>query len=128
LSLYRIDVNFAPFASEYKAALKKFRSFKDDLTAAFASLETNPEVAGDQLRYTADNVFKIRIGIKGQNIGKRGGFRLIYHIDVARKVITPLALYFKHEAPSMSDAEIADRLGKFVEYAKQPSASTPPVS
>jgi mRNA-degrading endonuclease RelE of RelBE toxin-antitoxin system len=115
LSLYRIDIAFAPFVAEYKDALKKFRSFKHDLTIALAALESSPK-SGDQLRYTADNVFKVRIGIKGQNIGKRGGFRLIYHVDSDRKVITLLALYFKPDTPSMSNAEIAVRLGKFAKY------------
>ncbi len=71
LSLYRIDIAFAPFVSEYKSALKKFRSFKNDLTEALTALEYDPK-SGDQLRYTADNVFKVRISVKGQNIGKRG--------------------------------------------------------
>jgi len=126
LSLYRIDIAFAPLVSEYKSALKKFASFKNDLTAALAVLERDPK-SGDQLRYTADNVFKVRIGVKGQNIGKRGGFRLIYHVDPERKVVTLLALYFKPDTPSMSDAEIAARLGKFAEYVKQdPTLLRPP--
>lgn len=105
------------FVSDYKVALKKFHTFKNDLTAAFAILENAPET-GDQIPHTGRFIFKVRIGIKGQQIGKRGGFRLIYHVDSARQVITPIALYFKPDTPTLSNAEISARLGKFAEYVK----------
>jgi hypothetical protein len=73
--------------------------------------------------YTGDFVFKIRIGVKKQGIGKRGGYRLLYHIDHKRHVITPLALYFKPDALALSHAEIAHRLNKLseiVNHARPP--------
>lgn len=117
MSIYRIDVKFPPFVSDYKAA--------------FEILENTPET-GDQIPHTGSYIFKIRVGIKGQRIGRRGGFRLIYHVDSARQVITPLALYFKPDTPNLSNAEIEDRIGRFSEYVKEDpdsvSSDAPPLT
>jgi hypothetical protein len=64
-----------------------------------------------------DNLYKTRIGVKGQ-FGKRGGYRMIYHVDMERKVITPIALYFKPDTPSMSDTEITERFDKVAKLVK----------
>jgi mRNA-degrading endonuclease RelE of RelBE toxin-antitoxin system len=102
LNSFRIDVSFATFISEFKAATKKFKTFKADLIRAFEEIEKNPR-AGDQIPRTGSDLFKIRLGVKGQ-IGKRGGYRLIYHVDWSRQVITPIALYFKPDVPNLPDA------------------------
>ena len=106
------------FVSEYRIANKKFPTFRKDLTSTLETLEDHPET-GDQIpRVAGAPIFKIRIGVKGQ-IGKSGGYRLVYHVDCARNVITPVALYFKPDRAKLSDAEMADRLGKFAEYIKK---------
>ncbi len=131
MSLYRIDVLFPPFKSEYKAALKKFRTFRDDLTSTFQVLEKAPE-AGDRMKYADSYVFKIRIGVRGSGIGKSGGYRLIYHVDQARLVITPLTLYFKRDRESLTVSELGSRLDKLVKYIEDSptliAAASPPES
>ncbi|MBI1789501.1 MAG: hypothetical protein HYR60_18350 [Acidobacteria bacterium] len=106
---------------EYKQALKKFPSIKNDLTESFKALEKNAEL-GDAIPGYARAVWKLRIGVKG-HFGKRGGYRLIYHFDVERAVITPLALYFKADIPDLPRDEIAKRLQ---EVAKVIGTPTPP--
>ena len=79
LSLFRIDVSFPAFTSELKSAPKKFRTFKAASRGRWRRSEANPR-AGDQIPNTKSNLFKLRIGVKGQ-MGKSGGYRMIYHID-----------------------------------------------
>jgi len=125
LSLFRIDAGFAPFASEYKLALRSFPTFKNDLSSAFEQLETAPRL-GDAIPRVGPDLFKIRLGVKGR-FGKRGGYRLIYHVDWSREVITPLALYFKKDTPNLPDSEIIQRVEQIMQYiAQNPPAPTPP--
>jgi mRNA-degrading endonuclease RelE of RelBE toxin-antitoxin system len=112
LSSFRIDLSFSSFVSEYKAAIKKFPAFKKDFTKALEELENTPQ-AGDQIPRVGGNVFKIRIGLKGQ-FGKSGGFRLIYHVDFPRQVITPIALYFKPQIANLPYHEVAERFARLI--------------
>jgi mRNA-degrading endonuclease RelE of RelBE toxin-antitoxin system len=126
LNSFRIDVSFATFISEFKAATKKFKTFKADLIRAFEEIEKNPR-AGDQIPRTGSDLFKIRLGVKGQ-IGKRGGYRLIYHVDWSRQVITPIALYFKPDVPNLPDAEVTRRFGELIRQNLAASTATTPES
>jgi mRNA-degrading endonuclease RelE of RelBE toxin-antitoxin system len=128
LSLYRIDLGFPVFIAEYKAALKQFPTFKDDVKKILEQLEKDPNI-GDQMQRVGENVFKVRLGVKGQ-FGKRGGYRMIYHVDHSRFVITPIALYFKPDTPSLPDREVAQRFDKLMkvilESAQQTQVPEPP--
>jgi hypothetical protein len=63
LSLFRIDLSFPAFSSELKSALKKFRTFKADITRALEEIEANPN-AGDQIPNTKANLFKFASGLR----------------------------------------------------------------
>jgi len=126
LNSFQIDLSFHAFVSEYKAALRKFPSFKKDLVATLEQVEKDPRV-GDQMQRVGENVFKTRIGIKGQ-IGKSGGYRLIYHVDWERKVVTPIALYFKPETAKLPDNEVAARFNRLFEAIQAAKQPTPPGS
>jgi mRNA-degrading endonuclease RelE of RelBE toxin-antitoxin system len=117
-NLYRIDAGFGPFLSEYKSALKKFPTFKSDIYKKFEELESAP-TSGDRMKYTNTFVYKIRIGVKKQGIGKSGGFRLIYHVDDKRRVITPLAVYYKPDKTDIEADDLQARLKKLIDLAKK---------
>lgn len=126
MNSFTIDVSVPIFVQEYKQALKKFPSVKNDISEAFGALEKSPEI-GDAIPGYARALWKIRIGVKGR-FGKRGGYRLIYHLDSERSVITPVALYFKPDTPDLPAHEIAKR---FIEVARAvkvlpPAPSAPP--
>jgi mRNA-degrading endonuclease RelE of RelBE toxin-antitoxin system len=112
LSSFSIDISFPPFMSELKAAKKKFPTIKNDLAASFAEIEQNPK-AGDHIPRCGEDLYKLRIGVKGQ-MGKRGGYRMIYHVSWTRKLITPIALYFKADTPNLSESEVTERFGKVI--------------
>ncbi len=127
MSLFRIDAAFPAFFEEAKVAQRNYPSFKSDLGAAFEHLERSPRT-GDAIPRVGPDLFKIRLGVKGR-FGKRGGYRLIYHVDWSREVVTPVALYFKRDTPKLSDAVIIGRLEQVAQYIAQysvPAPSTPP--
>ena len=107
MNSFTIDVSVPVFVQEYKQALKKFPSIKNDISEAFGSLEKSPEI-GDAIPGYARALWKLRIGVKGR-FGKRGGYRLIYHVDAERSVITPIALYFKADTPDLPVHEVSKR-------------------
>ena len=114
-----------PFRSELKHALRTFPEFKEDIKCAFERIEATPR-AGDAVPRVGADIFKIRLGVKGR-FGKSGGYRLIYHVDWSRRVITPLSVYFKRCTPNLADPEIIERVGQMIEYAAEnPPGSLPP--
>ncbi len=121
MSPYRIDASFRPFRQDFKAAAKKFRSIKRDVSKVFTTLESNPQ-AGKPIPSFSREVWKIRVGVEGHT-GKSSGYRLIYHVDWERRVITPLTFYFKGEIERIPDQEI-EKLFKLV--AKEPAAQENP--
>lgn len=112
MSLFRIDLGFADFITEYKLALKKFPTFKDNVKKTLEQLEHDPNI-GDRMQRVGESVFKVRLGVKGQ-FGKSGGYRMIYHVDSTSAVITPLALYFKPDIPKLPDHEVAERFQRLM--------------
>jgi hypothetical protein len=73
LSLFQIDITLPVFVSDYKAALKKFPKLKVDLKMLLESIEENPTL-GDRIPRQGMDLYKVRLGIKGQ-FGKSGGYR-----------------------------------------------------
>jgi mRNA-degrading endonuclease RelE of RelBE toxin-antitoxin system len=105
--------------------LKKFPKVKVDLKALLESIEEDP-TAGDRIPRHGLDLYKVRLGIKGQ-FGKSGGYRLIYQVDQNRKVVTLLALYFKPERPNLTDAEMKDRIDKIAVHIASITHVEPPL-
>jgi mRNA-degrading endonuclease RelE of RelBE toxin-antitoxin system len=124
-SSFKIDLHFSIFESELKLALKAHPTLKQDLKTVFDRLENEPR-AGDAIPRVgaAGSVFKIRLGVKGL-FGKRGGYRLLYHVDFDRKVITPVALYFKKDTPNLPDHVVVQRFVAVTKYISE-SPEAPP--
>jgi hypothetical protein len=55
-------------------------------------------------------VRKARVGVRQQNLGARGAYRLIYLVDRASLILQPLALYYKPDLPDIALREILIRL------------------
>jgi mRNA-degrading endonuclease RelE of RelBE toxin-antitoxin system len=124
LSLYTIDLSFADFVEEYKQALKSFSAIKENLSEALSAMELNPG-AGDAIPGYSRTVWKIRIGVRGR-FGKRGGYRMIYHVNWEKRVITPIALYFKGDVPDLPIAELRKRLIEVGKVIGNTETSPPP--
>lgn len=84
---------------------KKYRRIRRDLTVGLATLAARPRDLGDPIPNTP-SLWKARLGIPSQNIGKRDGLRVIYRIDDPTDTIVLVELYSKAELSNVSAKEL----------------------
>jgi len=102
------------FKRQAKPLLKKFLSLSNDLTQLEKELIENPHI-GTPIGH---NSYKIRLAVKSKGKGKRGGFRVISHVETELIgiiendgddiVVNLISIYDKSEIASISDKELRD--------------------
>lgn len=100
----------ASFEKEIKKLSKKFPSLKTDFTNLLSELAENP-IMGTPL---GNECFKIRLQVKSKVSGKSGGARVITCVKVILNTIILISIYDKSEKASMTNAEINERLKKYL--------------
>ena len=103
MSQFRIDLSESGFRRDHKRALRKYPSIKNDLKELFTVLESGPD--GDPIPEFGNSVWKVRMAVKG-HLGKSDGYRVIYHVDGTRRVMTPLFLYAKSSRVDIGKKQI----------------------
>ena len=98
------------FEKEIKRLSKKYLSLKKDFKLLLTELSENP-TCGTPL---GNNCYKIRLSIVSKSRGKSGGARVITHVAVIKETIVLISIYDKSEIASMTDAEIKQRLRKYI--------------
>ena len=98
---YKIELS-ANFKKEAKKLTKKFPSLKQELTALFAELETNPTM-GTPL---GNDIYKIRLAIASKNKGKSGGARVLSFVKITATTVLLFSIYNKGDIDNLSDKEI----------------------
>ena len=96
----------AKFKRRAKLLLKKFPSFKQDLSNLINSLESNP-MQGTPI---GNDCYKIRLAIKSKGKGKSGGARVITHVYVSKTTVYLLIIYDKSDQKNISDKELKELL------------------
>ncbi|HEX3385178.1 MAG TPA: addiction module toxin RelE [Mucilaginibacter sp.] len=81
------------FEKDAKPLIKKYPSFKSDVTKLIHELETNPTL-GTPLGH---NLFKIRIAISSKGKGKSGGARVITYVVSKNETVNLISIYDKAE-------------------------------
>lgn len=89
---FRIKVT-RNFEKEAKSLIKKYSSFKNDITKLIGDLELNPEL-GVALGH---NLYKIRIAIGSKGRGKSGGIRIITYVIHKNEIVHLISIYDKAE-------------------------------
>lgn len=97
-----------------KPLLKKYSSLTNELFTLENELLTNPEF-GTPLGHDS---YKIRLAVKSKGKGKRGGLRVITHIDTEivgiveeineNYIVSLIAIYDKNETATISDKELKE--------------------
>ncbi len=95
-------VTIPPFDRQLKRLVKKFPTLKVEYADLVDSLEENPE----QGNAMPNNCYKIRVAVKSKGKGKRGGARVIVHVQVIEGYVYLLAIYDKSEQDDITDKEI----------------------
>jgi hypothetical protein len=112
LPAFEIDVSHPDFGTDLKQAFKRHPSLRtEDLPNLINRILENPEI-GDRIPGLPVEARKARIGIRQQNLGPRGAYRLIYWVNRETNILQPLALYYKPDLPDMPLRAILKRLAK----------------
>ncbi len=105
---YKIELS-ANFKKEAKKLTKKFPSLKQELTALFTELETNPTM-GTPL---GNDIYKIRLAIASKNKGKSGGARVLSFVKITATTVLLFSIYSKGDIDNLSDKEIQNLIKGF---------------
>ena len=107
-----VQVDFTPlFLRFLKHVAKKYRNVRDDLQPLIDELASG-ETPGDQIEHVKRTVYKARIPNRDAQKGKSGGYRVIYYIKTATRVVL-LAIYSKSEQTDISTDEILRMIESF---------------
>jgi len=97
------------FDKAVKRLGKKYRRIKVDLERVVRTLSANP-FAGMAIPGFGHRIWKIRLASTDMQVGKRGGYRVIYAVDREEQACYLLYIYAKPEKADMSAQELEDLL------------------
>lgn len=97
------------FDKAVKRLRKKYRHIKVDLERLVKILKADP-FAGMAIPGFGHRIWKIRLASTDMQVGKRGGYRIIYAIDREEQACYLLYIYAKPEKADMSVQELEDLL------------------
>ncbi len=93
-----------PFKRDLKKLARKYPKVIDSVDTLIGTLESD-ERPGDKIPQVGYDVYKVRLGNPSARRGKRGGFRIIYYVQLADSVIL-LTVYSKTEKNDITPEEI----------------------
>ncbi len=100
-----IQVVFTPLFTRFlKYLAKKYHHVRQDIEPFLQQLEVG-KTPGDQVPGVKYTVYKVRIKNSDVSKGKSGGYRVIYYVKTAKKIIL-LAIYAKTEQVDIPAEEI----------------------
>ena len=110
---YKLEVT-SLFVKQLKRLVKKYPSLTQEYKSLIESLKENPFL-GVAIGHQC---YKIRMAIGSKGKGKRGGARVISHIQIMDEKIYLLSIYDKSEIENLSDAQVSDLL-RYVDDAEE---------
>lgn len=112
MPVFAIDLSHPDFRADAKKAGKRHPSLlTEDLPDVIDMLLEQPEL-GDRIPGLSAEARKVRVGVRQQNLGPRGAYRLIYLVNREASILQPLALYYKPDLPDMATRTIITRLSR----------------
>jgi len=88
--------------------LRKAHRSVDSAVCEIIKEEICPDpLSGDAIKGFAGRIRKSRVPNPDSNLGKRGGFRLIYDWNPGSKTLCLLCLFSKKDTASLANAEVA---------------------
>ena len=99
------------FLKEAKDLRKKYHNFDDDLRSFVNDLKSGKHVGADLIENIKRlPVYKVRIKNSSSATGKRGGFRVIYYVEIDEQTFYLLSIYSKSQTANISQNEILEIL------------------
>jgi mRNA-degrading endonuclease RelE of RelBE toxin-antitoxin system len=101
----KIEVRVLPhFQRNVKHLTKKYRNLRKDLDSFVQQLRQG-ETPGDQIPRTGYTVFKARVTNSDAQRGKQGGYRVIYYVKTATRLLL-VTIYAKTQQSDIEPDEI----------------------
>ncbi len=108
-------VTWPTFDEALKRLKKKYPHVEDDLKSGAQNPGPPRAIPG-----FAHKLWKLRIGSRDQQRGRRGGFRLIYYMDPsAAQTMYLVTIYAKNECEDLSAAELVQIYGRFLAFLRE---------
>ncbi len=96
------------FTSEFKRSLrrlaKRYRRIRQDVEPLVDALSSG-ETPGDRVQGTGYVVYKVRLANSDARRGKSGGYRVVYYVEVAERVIL-VTIYSKSDQGDISPSAL----------------------
>ena len=96
-----------------KKNFKKLPHLIEDVKGYLAKGDFHGNLLFDIEKPRPIKVYKLRLPNPDANVGKSGGFRLIYAIETALKFIVLTVVYYKKEQAAVSEAYITGLINGF---------------
>lgn len=94
------------FFKDLKKLKKKFNKIDRDLDGLFVRISSG-EVVGDRLReFRKFEIYKARVRNSSSDVGKSGGFRVIYYLKREDDLVLVLSIYSKSQKLNILKNEI----------------------
>ena len=88
---------------------KRFLSLPSQVSELFEKFKRG-EIEGDRIKHlttpVACDVYKLRLPNPDANVGKSGGYRVIYLVVTEAKIVVFMTIYYKKEHSDLPDAYI----------------------
>lgn len=113
--LIQIEVT-AKFKRNLRMLAKKYRSIRNDIQPIVEQLKSG-DLPGDKIPGIGYTIFKLRVKNSDIQKGKSGGYRLIYYLKIATKIIL-VTIYSKSDQEDIAAEEIQHILAEFEQEEK----------
>jgi mRNA-degrading endonuclease RelE of RelBE toxin-antitoxin system len=102
-SMIQIEAS-AHFQQDLKILGKRYRRIRQDIQPILDQLQMG-ELPGDQIPNIGYTVFKVRVKNSAIQKGKSGGYRLIYYLKTAERIVL-ITIYSKSDQGDIAANEI----------------------
>jgi mRNA-degrading endonuclease RelE of RelBE toxin-antitoxin system len=111
-----IQIDFTPrFQRDLRDLAKRYRRIRSDLQSLIEQLQVG-ELPGDRIAGVNYTVYKVRLKNSDIQKGKSGGYRVIYYVKAANRIILA-TIYSKSDRIDVEADVIQDAIAQYEEQA-----------
>ncbi len=108
----RVEVRYtSEFKRNVRRLSKRYRHIRSDIQPVIELLEQG-DTLGDQMTGTGFVVFKVRAKNSDARKGKSGGYRVIYYLKTAERIIL-ITVYSKLEQGDISSGSVKEIIAEY---------------
>lgn len=118
-----IQIDLTPrFQKDLRALAKRFRLVRSDLQPLIDQLQAG-ELPGDRVAGVTYTVYKVRLKNSDVQKGKSGGYRVVYYVKTADKIILA-TIYSKSDLEDVDTEVIKDAIAQYEQQSQSPDETS----